>query len=476
MTRRELLVSATAAAVPHSRAAQSRKPNVVFILADDLGWRDTTPYGSKFYETPNIAKLAARGMLFRQAYAAAPICSPTRASVLTGLYPARIGITTPVCHLPEVLLDPSLTPKAKPDQRALQAVSITRLKQEYYTLAEALRDAGYATGHFGKWHLGHEPYDALHQGFGVDVPHYPGPGPAGGYLGPWKFPNFTGEPGEHIEDRMAMEAEKFIRANKDRPFYLNYWSFSIHAPHGGKPELIEKYKAKPDANYAQRNAVNGAMVQSLDEAVGRLLNTIDELGLAGNTIFVFTSDNGGITFQNIGTDVVTSNAPLRGGKAMLYEGGTREPSIVVWPGTATPGSICDEIISSIDYYPTLLEMTSLAPRQAVKFDGVSFVPALKGGKLSREATFCHFPHYTPATGGRPGTYVRKGDWKLIRFYCDNEDQTDRCELYNIKDDISETWNLASKMPAKVTELNILIDRFLKDTGAMVPKPNPDYRR
>lgn len=211
-----------------------RKPNVIFILADDLGWWDTSLYGSKFHETPHIDRLAQRGVMFTQAYAANPLCSPTRASILTGLYPGRIGITMPACHLPpEERLEATLQRNAPPTQKALQQVSATRLKHEYFTLAEALKEAGDATGHFGKWHLGHEPYDPLHQGFDVDVPHTPGPGPAGSYLAPWRFPpqlNFVGQPGEHIEDRMAQEAIKFIRANKDRPFYLNYWAFSVHSP------------------------------------------------------------------------------------------------------------------------------------------------------------------------------------------------------------------------------------------------------
>jgi arylsulfatase A-like enzyme len=248
------------------------KPNIIFILADDLGWMDTSLYGSKFCETPNIERLAKRGMMFTQAYAANPLCSPTRSSIMTGLYPARVGITTPCCHEPAVRLDARLAAKAQPYQRALQVVSASRLKTEYYTLAEALHDAGYATGHFGKWHLGQEPYSPLQQGFDVDVPHYPGPGPAGSYVAPWHFSpelKFTGQPGEHIEDRMAGEAIQFIRANKDKPFFLNYWAFSVHAPFDAKADLIKKYGAKADPRNLA--AEHPDKVQEYDALIARHL-------------------------------------------------------------------------------------------------------------------------------------------------------------------------------------------------------------
>lgn len=462
-----------------------KKPNVVFILADDLGWHDTSLYGSRYYETPNVNALAERGMRFDQAYAAAPICSPTRASIMTGLYPARLGITTPSCHLPQVILEQSVAPRARPDLKALQCNSVTRLKQEYFTLAEALKEGGYTTGHFGKWHLGREPYDPLHQGFDMDVPHWPGPGPAGSYIAPWKFPNFTGEPGEHIEDRMAREAERFIRENKDQdqPFFLNYWCFSVHSPWNAKQDLIEKYRAKADPNNPQHNPVYAAMVQSMDEAIGRLVRTIDDAGVAQNTIIVFFSDNGGV-FWKPGKGMqhadyqqvpVTSNSPLRGGKATVYEGGTREPCLVIWPGKVKPGSESREVIQSVDFFPTLLDMTGVRPKESLKFDGISFLPALEGHKLKRDTIFCHFPHYTPATGNRPASYVRQGDWKLIRFYCDNGDQTDRFELYNLATDLGETNDMAARMPDKVKELNGLLDGFLRDTHAVLPKPNPAYR-
>jgi len=460
-----------------------RRPNIIFILADDLGWRDTSLYGSSFCQTPNIDSLARRGMMFTNAYAANPLCSPTRASIMTGLYPARIGITSPACHLKDVVFVQSLQEKASPARKVLAANSVTRLKQEYFTLAEALKQAGYTTGHFGKWHLGHEPYDPLHHGFDADKPHWPGPGPAGSYLAPWRFgPQQTvdqGQPGEHIEDRMATEAIEFIKSNKDRPFFVNYWAFSVHAPHIAKPELVEAYKTRADADNPQHHPVYGAMVQSLDENVGLLIKTIDELGLADNTIIIFFSDNGGIHWpsKQCYPDLpVTSNSPLKGGKATIYEGGTREPCIIIWPGVVQPGSKSDEIISSIDFYPTILEMLDLKPQPGQEFDGISIVPALKARSLARDTIFCHFPHGAGIRPGfQPATSVRQGDWKLIRFYCDNDDQTDRFELYNLKNDIGETKDLADEYPLRVRLLSALINEFLRNTGAIVPKPNPNYR-
>jgi arylsulfatase A-like enzyme len=285
---------------------------------------------------------------------------------------------------------------------------------------------------------------------------------------------------------MSREAAEFIAANKDRPFYLNYWAFSVHSPWQGKQALVEKYRAKADPSSQQRNPVYGAMVQSFDEGVGRLIDALDQNGVAGNTLIILFSDNGGVHWSPNAEPAmmhpefkgleITSNAPLRGGKATLYEGGTREPCVIVWPGQVQAGSKSDAIISSIDFNPTILEATGAKPDPGQKPDGISIIPALKGRRLNREAVFCHFPHYTPRTGNVPGTWVRKGDWKLIRLYCDNDDQTDRFELYNLKGDLSETNNLAATMPAKVTELNALIDGFLRDTEALIPKPNPAYRK
>ncbi|HSU66839.1 MAG TPA: sulfatase [Tepidisphaeraceae bacterium] len=471
-------------------AGAGRRMNVVFILADDLGGHDLGCYGSTFYRTPNLDRLARSGMMFTQAYAAAPICSPTRGSILTGLWPGRIGITSPVCHQPEEYLEEISLPKAGPQFKAVQARSATRLKLEYDTIAKSLKDAGYVTGHFGKWHLGPEPFDPLHQGFETDVPHYSGPGPAGSYLAPWKFPaklNFQGQPGEDLEDRMATEAVKFLRENKDRPFFLNYWAFSVHSPWDAKPEVIEKYRKLADPKNPQHNALYAAMIENLDDSVGTLMRTLDELHLADNTIVIFFSDNGGVHWSpteegpgsvrlhpDFAGVPITSNAPFRGGKGTIYEGGTREPCAIVWPGVTRPGQRSDAVIQSIDFYPTLLDMLGLPPRGGQKFDGVSIVPALREKPLSRDAIFCIFPHYAERTGAVPSAYVRKGDWKLIRAFCDNNDQTDRFELYNLANDLGETKNLAAEKPELVRDLNDLLGGFLRDSKTVIPGPNPNY--
>jgi len=458
-------------------AAQPQKPNVLFILADDLGWRDTVLYGSAFCRTPNIDRLATHGMTFSRAYSSSPLCSPTRASILTGLYPARVGITVPGCHLPQEVLEAGIQKQAPPGQRALPATSATRLKLDYVTLAEIFKEAGYATGHFGKWHLGPEPYDPLHQGFDVDVPHWHGPGPAGSYVAPWKFPaalHFTGKPGEHIEDRMAEEAISFIRKHKDRPFFLNYWAFSVHAPFDAKPELVDQYESRVRPDDPQRCPVYGAMVHSLDDAVGRLVKVLEEEGLAERTILVFLSDNGGNMYDRVKGISPTSNQPLRNGKGNIYDGGVRVPMIVLWPGVVKAGSRSDALVSSVDLYPTLLEMAGLKPKAGVALDGVSVVPALRGEPFDRGAIFCHFPHYVPATGNLPAASVTEGDWKLIRFFCDGEGQKDRHELYNLRDDLGETKDLAAAQSDRVAAMGARLDRFLKETGAQVPVPNPRY--
>jgi arylsulfatase A-like enzyme/sugar lactone lactonase YvrE/enterochelin esterase-like enzyme len=401
------------------------------------------------------------------------------------MYPGRIGITTPSCHEPEVRLEATLGLRAAPDQKSVSAQTATRLKQEYFTLAEALKESGYATGHFGKWHLGLEPYDPKHQGFDVDVPNWSGPGPSG-YLAPWKVKNFNlpAQDGENVEDLMSQEAIKFIREHKDEPFYLNYWAFSVHSPWQAKPALVEKYRRKSDPKALQRDPVYAAMVESLDDAVGRLLNTLDELKIAERTIIVFFSDNGGVNWfepnmkKNSGMDYApTDNAPLRGGKGTLYEGGTREPCVVVWPGKAQAGAKSDALLNSVDFYPTLLEMAGVAVKPEVKPDGVSQVPALMSKKGPRDTTFCYFPHYTPPghiVKTVPGAWVRQGDWKLIRLFNDAPDQSDRYELYNLKDDPGEVRDLSVDQYGKVQELDVLLSKHLRETNVLVPGKNPYY--
>lgn len=484
------------------RAANAEPPrhqNVVFILADDLGWSDVTLHGTtKFYQTPNIERLAKRGMMFTRAYSASPLCSPTRSAILTGLSPARTGITTPNCHLPQVVLQATIDKKAAANQHAIQPSSVSRLKTEYRTLAESLKDAGYATGHFGKWHLGAEPYSPLQHGFDVDVPHWPGPGPAGSYVAPWKFKDFDHDPDvpdQHIEDRMAKEAVAFIERNKDQPFFLNYWMFSVHAPFDAKKSLIEKHRARVNPDDPQRSPTYAAMIESMDDAVGTLLDTLDRLGLAERTIIVFTSDNGGNMYNEIDETTPTSNAPLRGGKATMFEGGTRVPCVVVMPGVTQAGSRSDALIQSEDYYPTLLDSLALQPAPDQRFDGLSIMPALRSGigfqpvetgeeraakdRLeaypTNRAVFQYFPH-SPGVPDwlPPAASIHRGDWKLIRIFHGGEKGTHRYLLFNLRDDLGERTNLAAQRPELVVELDARIEAFLAETNAVVPIPNPDF--
>jgi len=474
------------------------RPNIVFILADDLGAHDAHCFGSTFYETPNIDRLRARGTRFTQAYAASPLCSPTRASILTGQHPARIGITSPVCHLQAVQLEKKLTRGRPPHIRAVQANSVTRLKPGYFTLAEAFKEAGYATAHFGKWHLGwnrkghpEDRYEPKDHGFDVDFPHTPkAPGPGGGYMAPWRFiadPPLHAQAGTHISDRMSQEAAKFIREHKDGPFYLNYCAYSVHGPWNARRDYIEHFKPKADKKNPQHNPLYAAMVKSLDDGVGNLIAAVDQAGLADRTIIVFFSDNGGWAYPPRTSDPegftnmpATSNAPLRSGKASIYEGGTREACVIVWPGRVKPGTTNDALFQSVDWYPTLLTMCGLKPRANLKIDGLDQTPTLLGGKPVRDRIFCHFPHGSRGQakeipGFLPSTYVRKGDWKLIRFYAaDNDDGSDRLELYNLKEDVGETKNVAADEPELVRELNGLITGFLRDTNAVIPIRNPAY--
>ncbi|MCA9136015.1 MAG: sulfatase [Planctomycetales bacterium] len=471
-----LLVVALAVA---TGGAAEPKPNVVFILADDLGWSDTTLFGtSKFYKTPNVQRLAQRGMTFTRAYSSSPLCSPTRASVLTGLSPARHGITSPTCHLPQVIMEPEVPTTGPPNRFSTIPSSVSRLDTRYYTLAEMFKDNGYATGHFGKWHLGPEPYSPLQHGFDVDVPHHPGPGPAGSYVAPWKFQDFDHDPlipDEHLEDRMAKEAVAFLEKHKDEPFFLNYWMFSVHAPFDAKQKLIDKYRTMVDPNDPQRSPTYAAMIESMDDAVGTLLDTLDRLRIADNTIIIFTSDNGGNMYNLVDGGTATSNAPLKGGKATMYEGGVRGPAIVVQPGSIKPGSRSDEIIQSIDYYPTLLDILSIKPQPNQNFDGVSIVPALRGGKLTREGIFTYFPHAPGVPDWLPpAVSVHAGDWKLIRIFYGGENGKHRYKLFNLMDDLAEQNNLADQFPEHVARLDALIEQHLVDTHAVCPLPNPKF--
>ena len=464
-------------ALGSSLSAFAVQPNVIVILADDLGWSDTSLNGTTtYYQTPNVERLAKRGMTFTRAYSASPLCSPTRSALLTGLSPARTGITVPNCHEPRVVLQATMGKKATPDQKAIQPEPVTRLKTEYRTLAETLKDAGYATAHFGKWHLGPEPYSPLQQGFDVDLPHHPGPGPAGSFVAPWKFANFKeNSPGEHIEDRMAAEAVTWMEQQKDKPFYLNYWMFSVHAPFDAKKANIETHRGRINPKDAQRSPTYAAMIQSMDDAIGTLLDGLDRLKLADNTIIIFTADNGGNMYNEVDGTTPTNNRPLRGGKATMFEGGTRVPGIIVWPGIAAAGSRSDAIIQSEDYYPTLLEALALKPAEGQRFDGHSILPALKGDALAGKAVFQYFPHNPGVPDWLPpAVSVHRDDWKLIRIFHGGEKGAHRHLLFNLRDDLGEKNNLAAQKPELLAELDALIEGFLTDTKAVVPVPNPAF--
>ncbi|MEM0970906.1 MAG: sulfatase, partial [Verrucomicrobiota bacterium] len=384
-------------------------------------------------------------MTFSRAYSASPLCSPTRAAILTGLSPARIGLTAPQAHLPTVSLKATQGSTGSPKQKAIQPKSATRLDPRLPSLAKTLQRAGYATGHFGKWHLGPDPYSPLAHGFEVDLPHHAGPGPAGSYIAPWKFKQFDHDPeipNEHIEDRMAKEAVRWMK-EQDGPFFLNYWMFSVHGPFDAKAELIESYRQKVNPNDPQRNPVYAAMIESMDDAIGTLLDAVDQLGIAEETIIVFTSDNGGNMYNEVEGSPPTSNHPLRGGKATMYEGGVRVPTIVAVPGATQAGSRSDALIQSEDFFPTLLEVLQLDPDHGQIFDGVSFAGALHGEAFQRNAIFQYFPHSPPIPDWLPPSLsIHQGDWKLIRLFHDGDDGEHSYRLYHLGKDLGEQNNVA----------------------------------
>ncbi len=483
-TRRRFLQAAAAAcaaapaAAALARNAPPRRPNIVFILADDLGWMDTAVYGSRYYQTPNIDRLASRGTRFTNAYAANPLCSPTRSSIMTGKYPGRLRLTVPAGHMPpEPDSLPWLGDSAPPSHKVRTPRSRHFMPLEEHTLAEALKDAGYATAFIGKWHLGHQDYWPKRQGFDVNIAggHYPGP-PS--YFSPYRIQTLTDGPkGEYLADRLTDEAVRYLQQRKgnDQPFFLCLWHYSVHAPFQARADLVEPYRSRKDPRGKQNCPTMGGMVASLDASVGRVLDELDKLHLADDTVIVFTSDNGGNMYNQVDGTTPTNNAPLRNGKGNLYEGGVREPAVVIWPGVTRPGSVCDEPISSIDYYPTLLEIAGAKTQPGQIVDGESITPVLRGqGRMHRREIYCYFPHYIPATGNYPGVSVRQGDWKLYRFFGEGPDRTDKHELYNLKDDLSETTDLAARMPDKVRELDALLSAHLKAIDAIIPAPNPAY--
>ena len=455
--------------------ADARQPNIILIVADDLGWRDSAAYGSEFYQTPGIDRLAREGTLFTDAYSANPLCCPTRASILTGQYPSRLRFTSASGHIPQEILNPKLGTSAAPDKPAIIPQSRSRLPNEYVTYAELLKEAGYATAFVGKWHLGRAPYIPENQGFDVVVGGRHHPGPPGGFFAPWPIDTIKQvKPGTHISDAITDEALDFIRQNEGTPFLLNLWFYDVHAPFQAKEALMDKYEQLVDHDYTQRSRTMGAMIETMDLNIERLLEELDRLKMRKDTIIIFTSDNGGNMYNEVDGTTPTNNAPLKSGKGNNYEGGVRVPLIVSWPFVSVGGTISDAIISSVDIYPTILTMAGLPQHPECHIDGIDFTPAIQGKAHDRGPTISHFPHYVPATDNIPNTSVRVGDYKLYRFYYDGDNQMHRYELYNLEDDIGETINLADSMPEKVKALDSIIERHLAAADVLVPIKNPRF--
>ncbi|MCP4263510.1 MAG: sulfatase [Planctomycetes bacterium] len=449
-----------------------KKPNFVFILVDDLGWIDTGCYGSKYYETPNIDKLAAEGMRFTDAYAACAVCSPTRAAVMTGRYPARIGVTDWIRSrfqggkIPQDKKNPTEYVGDK-NKKLLCPPNALWMELEEITIAEALKSAGYTSCHIGKWHLGADDWYPDRQGFDFNIAGCDfGQPPT--YFDPYYRKGQGAIPtlnprrqGEYLTDREADEAVKFIRRHKDKPFFLYMAHYTVHTPIQAKKDLIEKYKSKTPTN--QKNPTYAAMIESLDDAVGRICSTLDELDLAENTIIFFTSDNGGLLGP-------TNNAPLRSGKGFPYEGGIREPLIVRWPKVVKPGTVSHELVTSVDYFPTICQAAGVPLPNDRDIDGVSLLGHLKSNgilELNRHALYWHFPHYRGKVV--PYSIIREGNWKLIKRY-----EGRPFELFDLKSDLSEKNDLSTILPSKTRQFDAKLRRWLKLTGAKLPKSNPDY--
>jgi arylsulfatase A len=439
-------------------ASESPKPNVVLILVDDMGWADLGCYGSTFHETPNLDRLARRSMKFTNAYAACPVCSPSRAAIMTGKHPARL-------HLTDWL--PGRTDRVS--QKLLRPLIRQELPLEEVTLAEALKPSDYATASIGKWHLGGPAFWPEHQGFDLNVGGTGTGSPPGGYFG-FKTPTMASQTvGEYLTDRLTEEAVAFVERNRDRPFFLYLPHYAVHIPLQAKPAVLAKFRAKPVGDSSQSNPIYAAMIENLDAGVGKIVATLDRLEIADRTVLIFTSDNGGLSVKEGPNTPATSNAPLRAGKGFLYEGGIRVPLIVSWPGVTRPGSVCDVPVSGQDLYPTVLGMAGIEPAPGQVIDGESLVPLLNGEARSRrDALFWHYPHYSNQ-GGKPGGAVRRGDLKVIKSYEDGQ-----LEMYDLKRDVGEENNLAADRPEEAAELAKLLSDWLGSVGAQMPKPNPDF--
>lgn len=472
-------------------AQAPEKPNIIFILLDDYGYKDLGCYGSKFYETPNIDRLASEGIRFADAYAACSVSSPTRAALMTGKYPVNTGVT-------DWIPGRQASTPGLPEDRFLSQPFNLQLDLKELTIAEALKSNGYATMISGKWHLGEDSiFWPENQGFDVNKGGYSKGSPnksnkSNGYFAPYGNPRLEDGPvGEYLTDRQTDEAIKFIEDKKDKPFFVYLSYYAVHNPMQGKEELIKHFQSKADSmgiadkqpftkekdwikrapkgDFKERTiqsfAVYAAMIYSVDENLGRLFEKLKSLKIDKNTIIIFTSDNGGLSTAE---GSPTTNFPLRAGKGWLYEGGIREPLIIKAPGFIKKPAITDVPVSTIDFFPTILEMTGTASDN-IKTDGVSILPLLKSGKIKKRPLFWHYPHYSNQ-GGDPGSAVRLGDFKLIDNF-----ETGRQELYDLRKDISESNDISGTNPSKVKELHAMLKEWRNKTGAKMMKSNPNWK-
>ena len=451
------------------------KPNIVFILADDLGYSDLGCYGSTFYDTPHLDALAKQGALFTDAYAACPVCSPTRASLLTGQYPQRTGITDYIgAPQPE---------NWKRNTKLLPAPYHEQLELEKVTLAEMLKARGYVTAFFGKWHLGPMWHWPENQGFDVNKGGIDRGGPYGGgkYFSPYGNPRLPdGPPKEHLPDRLATEVCKFMEDNRDQPFLAYFSFYSVHTPLMARPDLEEKYRKRReerdlqtkwghdgtrDVRESQDHAIYAGMVEAMDAAAGKVLAKLEELGLSENSIVIFTSDNGGLSTSE---GWPTSNLPLRDGKGWLYEGGIREPLLIRWPGVTKAGDRIDVPVTSPDFVATFLPATGATAPTNQPLDGINLKPVLQGQTVLQRALYWDYPHYGNQ-GGAPGAAVRLGDWKLIEW-----DEDDKIELFDLAVDEGEKHDLATQEPERVQKMLTMLHSWQQEVGAKKATPNPNY--
>jgi arylsulfatase A-like enzyme len=454
-----------------------RKPNILFILADDLGYHDLNCMGSEFYETPNIDRIGLEGMIFTEGHATCQVCSPSRASIMTGQFPGRHGIT-------DWIGAPSGTEWRKNNRynKLLPADYLHNLPHAFTTLPEALKEAGYLTFFAGKWHLGSEGSYPEDHGFDFNEGGFEAGSPRGGYFSPYNNPKLQdGEPGENLSMRLARETAQFIRENKDTSFFAYLSFYAVHGPIQTTREKWDKYRQKAEEQgikesgyimerrlpirQVQDNPIYGGLVQTMDEAVGLVLACLEELGLEDNTIVIFTSDNGGVSS---GDSFSTSNLPLRGGKGYQWEGGIREPYFIKVPWLGDPGSTCDVPVTGTDFYPTLLELVGADLKPDQHIDGVSLVPLLTGGSIPERPLFWHYPHYGNQ-GGDPSSIVREGEWKLIHYWENGLD-----ELYNLRSDPGESRDVSAEHPEITASMGSRLKAWLEEVDASIPVPDPDY--